>query len=144
MTHSIVSIDECGAAPGQVGAIFAIRGTLVGMEVFDCPGDWRKLGPKLLRSCALDALDGAIGGNGFGQPAPGLFVEAVASLPTEPFPAVGLGDDHRIDAVVVVGGALVADERVIHVENAKRKLEAAQRRAAKPAVTPEPTSDSAL
>lgn len=43
--------------PRQAGAIFAINGRLVGLELFDAPATWRKLAPKLLRSYAVDAID---------------------------------------------------------------------------------------
>jgi hypothetical protein len=121
-------VETCGLVPGQVGAIFAIRGSLVGMEVFDHPDSWKRLGPKLLRSYALDALDREVGGNGFGQPSPTLFIETVASLETERFPAVGLGDDHRIDAPGVVGGALVNGAQVIHLTAFPRHGDVSARR----------------
>jgi hypothetical protein len=33
----------------------------------------------------------------------------------ESFPAVGLGDDLRIESTVIAGGALVVDDRSVHL-----------------------------
>jgi hypothetical protein len=44
---------------GQAGAVFAIDGRVVGLELFDSAETLRKLFPKLLRSYGLDALDRA-------------------------------------------------------------------------------------
>jgi len=100
---------------GQVGAVFAIRGAIVGLDAFDSPSTWARVMPGLVRSYGLDALDAAIGGNGFAKPEPALFVDAIANAPLEMFPAIGLGSDVRIGGDAVVGGALVVDDRVVHI-----------------------------
>ena len=46
--------------PGQVGAVFAIRGQIAGLDVFDSPRTWASLMPKLVRSYGLDALEAAV------------------------------------------------------------------------------------
>ena len=43
----------------QAGALFAINGVIVGLDLFDSPATWRKLMPKLVHSYGLDALDRA-------------------------------------------------------------------------------------
>lgn len=45
------------AVPGQVGAIFALGGRVVGLEMFFSPDTYAKLLPKLVRSYALDAIE---------------------------------------------------------------------------------------
>jgi len=65
----------------QVGAVFAIRGQIAGLDVFDSPRTWALLMPKLVRSYGLDALDRGIGGDGFAEPSPGRFLDAVSGDP---------------------------------------------------------------
>jgi hypothetical protein len=107
--------NELRPVEGQVGAVFAIRGAIVGLDAFDSPGTWARVMPGLVRSYGLDALDAAVGGSGFAKPDPALFLEAIGSAPLETFPAVGLGSDIRLGGELVVGGALVVDERVVHL-----------------------------
>ena len=64
--------------PQQVGAVFTIRGMIAGFDAFDSPATWARTMPKLLRSYGLDALDTAIGGDGFATPDPQRFLEAVS------------------------------------------------------------------
>jgi hypothetical protein len=45
------------AVDQQIGAVFLINGTPVGLECFDVPATWRKVSPKLIHSYAIDALD---------------------------------------------------------------------------------------
>ncbi len=63
-------VDGLKPVPGQVGAVFAIRGQIAGLDVFDAPRTWTLLMPKLVRSYGLDALDLGIGGDGFAEPNP--------------------------------------------------------------------------
>ena len=60
-TDNATSIDAYvnGLAPvdGQVGAVFAIGDRIAGFDLFDDPGTFRKLLPKLVRSYAVDAID---------------------------------------------------------------------------------------
>jgi hypothetical protein len=107
--------NELRPLDGQVGAVFAIRGAIVGLDAFDSPNTWARVMPGLVRSYGLDALDAAIGGNGFAKPEPALFLDAIANAPLETFPAIGLGSDVRIGGDAVVGGALVVDDRVVHI-----------------------------
>ena len=43
------------------------------------------------------------------------FIEAVAKAEIEPFDAIGLGEDLRLRASHVAGGALLAEGRVVHL-----------------------------
>ena len=100
----------------QVGALFAINGRIVGLDLFDFAQTFRRFFPKLVRSNALDAIT-------FFQPeftpltAEGAqqFIERVARANSQVFPAVGEGEDVRFRAAGVVGSALVARERVVHL-----------------------------
>jgi hypothetical protein len=100
----------------QVGALFAINGRIVGLDLFDYAQTFLRFFPKLVRSNALDAIT-------FFQPdftpltteAAQQFVERVARADSQAFPAVGEGEDLRFRAAGVVGSALLARERVVHL-----------------------------
>ena len=98
----------------QVGAVFAIRGAIAGFDAFDSPATWARTVPKLLRSYGLDALDAAIGGDGFATPDPQRFLEAVSRATCTIYPAVGAGQDLRFEGGGVVGAALETNNGVVH------------------------------
>ena len=103
------------AVDGQVGAVFAINGQIRGMELFDFATTFRKLMPKLIRSYALDAIDEQGGAAGTKPPEIGDFLDAVSAADGSLHSAVGEGEDIRISAQRLAGGALSARERVIHL-----------------------------
>jgi hypothetical protein len=99
----------------QVGALFAIAGDVVGLDLFGEEPTLRAMLPKLVRSCAVEALQN---GEGAGEPARATaeaFVGAVAAAAVETFPAVGLGTTVRLAADGLVGGGLVHDDRLLHL-----------------------------
>jgi hypothetical protein len=108
----------------QAGAMFAINGVIVGLDLFDSPATWRKLMPKLVHSYGLDALDRTTR-RGFdkdeeghpleAQPDPAKFLRAVRRAKATEFPAIGLGTDLRIDGRALAGGALAVDDGVVHL-----------------------------
>lgn len=103
-------------APGQVGAVFAIGGRPFGLDVFDCSEPLEALLDKLVRSYALDAIDTSGERAAPQQPQPPEdFLAAVTAAKAETYPAVGLGEDVRLEGTNVVGAALVADGRVVHL-----------------------------
>jgi hypothetical protein len=108
MIASIEAVDR------QVGAVFTIRGMIAGLDVFDSPRTWAQTMPKLVRSYGLDALDTAIGGDGFAIPDPKRFVEAVARATCTVYPAVGAGQDLRFEGGGIVGAALETKMGVVH------------------------------
>jgi hypothetical protein len=99
----------------QVGACFAINGSIRGVELFDTSDTCTRLMPKLLRSYALDAIEER------GEPAPrgvrgvNAFLQSLGTAPVDSFDALGEGDDLRIRSTVIAGGALAARDRVIHL-----------------------------
>lgn len=113
-------LDDVVAAfrshPRQVGAVFATDGRVAGLELFDSASTWRKLAPKLLRSYALDALDASRRRprNSSISDVPTLVARLSATTGTT-LPAVGEGEDVRLSGADVVGAALVARGRVIHL-----------------------------
>ena len=104
------------AGPADRGAIFAVDGRIAGVEVFDSPSTFGRYLPRLVRSYALDAIESR---------------PPVSAAPTEhaverfrrtlveawmsEHGAVGLGTHVRIESAQVAGGALVADDAVIHL-----------------------------
>jgi hypothetical protein len=110
--------DYLGAfapVPGQVGALFAINTRVVGLDLFDAPATLAKVLAKLVRSYALDAIDeGERPGEGARFDAERL-LEQTKSAPVERFPAVGLGEDLRLSAPGLAGGALAVDGRIAHL-----------------------------
>jgi hypothetical protein len=110
-------VKRMQASAGQVGAVFAIGGRIVGAELFDCQETCRALLPKIIRSYALDAIDPRYAAN---QPldaeAPRRFLRKIAAAPTSEAAAVGEGTDVRFDnASGIAGGALLARERIVHL-----------------------------
>jgi hypothetical protein len=107
-------ISSIGPVIHQVGAVFAIRGLIAGFDAFDSPRTWAHTMPKLLRSYGLDALDTAIGGDGFATPDPQRFLEAVSRATCTVYPAVGAGHDLRFEGGGIVGAALETTKGVVH------------------------------
>lgn len=102
-------------ADNQVGACFAINGSIRGMELFDSPDTCAKLMPKLIRSYALDAIEerGAAAEKDAADPQ--AFLREIGAAPVDTFPALGEGEDLRIRSSAIAGGALVGRGRVIHL-----------------------------
>jgi len=99
--------------PQQVGAIFRINAQLRGLDLFDAPDTARKLMPKLIQSYALDALDD------WHDVTPPLsdsaFLGIISEAATRSFPSLGEREDIRFTSRRVVGGALSAQDRIIHL-----------------------------
>jgi len=109
-------------AGDQMGAVFAIDGRVVGLELFDSPETFRKLFPKLLRSYGLDALDRALShpAETGSQPIPSrakavAFLRQVTAAKEEEFPALREGNDLRLTGPRLTGAALAVDGRVVHL-----------------------------
>lgn len=105
---------------GQLGAVFAIDGRICGAEVFDCESTLRALLPKLISSYALDAIDrlhthAAPAAEPLDTSALSAFVTAVAEAEVLVTQSPGEGEDLRLAGTSVVGGALRARGRVVHL-----------------------------
>ena len=93
-------------ADGQVGAIFAINGAPAGLELFDSPDTLRTYMPKILRSYALDALSNQTGAVAKTDDAEAArLLDSILELDAKAFPALGLGQDLRLDSPEISGGA---------------------------------------
>ena len=108
-------VERFDALPGQVGALFTINGLIAGLDLFDSQATWRRSARKLVQSYGLDAVDSFGGPEPSAKPRPKSFVTALKKAPRKNFPAIGLGEDVRIDGNTIIGGGLVADGKVIHL-----------------------------
>ena len=119
-TRNAPRLEEYVAAirplEGQAGAVFAINGRIENLELFAFTDTLRRLLPKLVRGCAIDALEE------YREPVPvperpevASFLRRVAEAPVAAFPAVGLGEDLRLQAPGLAGGALAVDSELLHL-----------------------------
>lgn len=110
-------VEAFGSVPGQTGAVFALDGRIAGCELFDHPETLSSLLPKIVRSYALDAMENR-GAKGVLPPpveAVRDFLDEIAGSGMESFPSLGLGEDVRISGNRLAAGALVVDNRVVHL-----------------------------
>ena len=122
-------VEALDTQPGQVGALFAIAGTVAGLDLLETEDVFGRLFRKLARSYALDALETmADDSPGTGPEVAARFLDIVASATAAEFKAVGLGRDLRFDGSDVTGGGLVRDDRVIHLAAFARPAEDGRRR----------------
>lgn len=107
-------VDALDVVPGQVGAAFAINGRIAGVEVFDSCTSFRHYYPKVVRSYALDALADRVDGPASDVDAQ-VALDELANADVRRYPAVGLGEDQRLEDDGLTGGALVNDGQVVHL-----------------------------
>ena len=101
---------------GQVGALFLLAGGWCGLDLFDAPTTLGAVFPKLLNSWALDALEPRPeASDAPTQSRAEDFLAAVALATQRDYPAVGLGQELRLEGEDVVGAALMHDGSVVHL-----------------------------
>jgi hypothetical protein len=100
--------------PGQVGVIYRIAGVLAGLDLFGLERTFARAFPKLVRGSALQALAGyeKDGQPTFDEP---HFLRTALAAPADRFPAVGLGEELRIDTDGMGGGAFQFDGGLVHL-----------------------------
>jgi hypothetical protein len=131
-THA-ASIDEfvdgCRPVDGQVGALFAVGGVIVGFDLFDRESTLRKMLPKLVRSVSVDAIDAAMltarestdcDGSAFPGPShvegtvsPDLIAQAFRPAPTDAGPQGPSPATLRAQAAQFLAVAAGAPQRAI-------------------------------
>lgn len=101
---------------GQRGALFAIDGVTIGLDLFDSSDTLAALLPKLVRSFALDAIETA-GAEHPAAPSEAAerFLGELRAAEGEVFPALGLGRDLRLTSPTLSGAALVLDGTLVHL-----------------------------
>ena len=101
---------------GQAGAMFAVNGKIVGLDLFDTTVTLASLLRKLVESYAFDALDAKYApANAPVTDKPQKILDHASNAIVERFPAVGEGEDLRLRGKHLSGGALVKDGRVVHL-----------------------------
>ena len=109
--------DKIRSAPDQCGAVFAIGGSVVGVDLFDRPETFRELFQKLLHGYALDAIDRQNGPSAVPEKADALeFLSEIATgSDINRFDAIGLGTDVRFHGPRMTGSALSALDGIVHI-----------------------------
>lgn len=107
--------DAFSATDNQAGALFCINGEVVGFDLFDSTETLASLLPKLVQSYALDAIDAGGREVKAEKQSAVKLIEDALNATVEQFPAVGEGDDLRLRGKRLSGGALLVDERIVHL-----------------------------
>jgi hypothetical protein len=113
--HAIA--DYLAAFPrheGQIGVICRIGGAVVDLDLFGSERALARAFPKLVRGSALQALAGYAKVQ---LPAcdEHQLLRAALTASADVFPAVGLGEELRIDAGDIGGGALSLEGELVHL-----------------------------
>jgi hypothetical protein len=108
-------LDAIPTFNGQIGAAYAIGGSLQGIEVFDSDVTFRKLAPKLLTSYALDALEHQHPAAPPDSSPVNAFIQSVRAAAHQPSTTVGIGEMVRLSAGGLVGAALQVDGCCVHL-----------------------------
>jgi hypothetical protein len=118
--------DYLGAIPtvdDQVGAVYAIGKSIVGLELFDTSGTYRHLANKLIGSYALDAMEESETTEAPDNNNVQAFVDAVRSAARQRFMAVGIGETVRLSSDVLVGAALEVGTNCVHLSAFHRQAD---------------------
>ncbi len=107
-------IDKHPVPEDAVGAVFAINGTIAGLEMFDKPDTLRKLWPKLIRSYGADTLR-ATNTKSLSREEVVSWLQNHQGFNYQTSKPPGLGEDVRFWNERMTGSALVVDGRVIHL-----------------------------
>ena len=109
-------IDVFPIGKNQIGALFGISGGVVGFDLVDSHLTFQKLMKKLVKSFALDAIrDTGEQDNVSLKEDAAKFLYLVKKAKAEKYPAIGRGDTIRLGGDEINGGALVVDDRIIHL-----------------------------
>ncbi len=112
-------LDQFSLHPQQVGVAFTVDGATTGIDVFDSADAMRGSFSKLVESYALDAIDqGRFVSKSTDIGADvdiGKFLDRIGQASVKIYPAVGEGEDYRLDTSEFSGGALVVDGRMVHL-----------------------------
>jgi hypothetical protein len=100
----------------QIGAVFAIGGSVRGLEIFDKSQTYARQQAKLLRGYALDAIELPVKNGTEPERAQArALVTEVSNTGCLRSRAIGLGEDARFLSRTLDGGALIVDGNVIHL-----------------------------
>jgi len=99
----------------QVGAVFAVDGKVTGLDLFDSAAAFRKLMGRLVRSYAMDAIERPADAKPPVEEVVRAFLQDMKSAALRSFPAVGKGEQLRLESEALAGGALYAQDHVVHL-----------------------------
>ncbi len=99
---------------GQVGAVFAVGGEVVGMDFFDSAETFGKLHARLVKSYALEALSSGGAGRAPSRSEVLAFIAAAGAAGGEVFPSPGEGSDLRLSGWKVAGASLIVRGLPVH------------------------------
>ena len=106
-------------ATNTTGAVFFIDERPVGVELFDHPATFSKVFPKLIRSYALETFlkPNSIAKVDFSCPSDAAqqLLDQTSRCAVKYYPAIGEGTDIRLHDLTLVGAALKAKNRLVHL-----------------------------
>ena len=109
-------VQALPAVKDQVGVVFALNNQPVGLDLFDHPHTLSRILPKLVRSHAMEALrEPESVAEVASTDAARDFIGEIVDAATTRYPAIGEGEDLRLESNQIVGGGLEARERLIHL-----------------------------
>jgi hypothetical protein len=101
----------------QRGAVVAIGGKVVGVELFDSAASFSRYLEKLVRGYALDAIERKADDPPVSpsERDARAFLDLLWATHAERFKALGEGEDIRLTGRGIAGGALAAGGRLVHL-----------------------------
>ena len=109
-------VQALPAIKDQVGVVFALNNRPVGLDLFDHPHTLSRILPKLVRSHAMEALrEPESVAEVASTDAARDFIGEIVDAAITSYPAIGLGQDLRLESTQIVGGGLEARDRLIHL-----------------------------
>ncbi len=99
----------------QVGVVFAVSGKVQGLELFDNSQTFNHYLERLVSSYALSSFADRDNVGTVEKLDADKFIEKVKNASTERFDALGEGDDLRLSAEAMAGGALLVEDRIVHL-----------------------------
>jgi hypothetical protein len=113
-------LDAIPTLDGQFGAVYAIGGIVVGLEVFDSDKTFKRLASKLIASFALDAMELDQPGDLPDTDTVRTFIDTVRTALRRRSATVGVGETVRLSGDDLVGAALEVDGRCVHLSAFRR------------------------
>ena len=121
-------VQEMSLEDGQTGAIFATGPRQFGMDLFDRPETFAAFFPKLVRSYAIDAMEGPTARDRAAKRKRArAFLERLRAGAFDVHPAVALGHDVGVVARGAIAGALVHEEVTLHLTAFSERERASER-----------------
>ena len=109
-------VQALPSVKNQVGVVVALNNQLVGLDLFDHPHTLSRILPKLVRSHAMEALRepesvAEVASTDVARD----FIGQIVNAATTRYPAIGEGEDLRLESDQIAGGGLEARDRLIHL-----------------------------